>query len=117
MVFKKYSGKLEGTSLRKNQLDARLHGSEELLCHLMSQFFHDFHGWANSVDALLDPLSMIVRTVSVQAEAILLGSEMRPATCSVNAEVVTGTFGIVTVVASEITAGIDFTVLGSAFEV
>jgi len=43
---------------------------------------------------------------------------MRPAAGSVNAEVMTGTSGTVTVVASEtITAGTYFTVLGSAVEV
>ena len=44
LVFKEHSGKLEGTSLEKNQLDAKLHESEELLHHLMSQFFHDVYG-------------------------------------------------------------------------
>jgi len=45
LVFKKHSGKFEGTSPRKSQFDAGLHGSEELLYHLMSQFFHNVHGW------------------------------------------------------------------------
>ena len=67
---------------------------------------------ANSVDALLDLFSMIVRTMSVEVEAISLGAETRPTTGSVNTEVVTGTSEIVTVVASETTTvGIDFTVV------
>ena len=42
---------------------------------------------------LPDSLSMIVRTMSVEAGAISLSAETRPAAGSVNAEVVTGTFG------------------------
>ena len=43
---------------------------------------------------------------------------MRPEVGSVNAEIVIGTSGIVTVEASEMTTtGTDFTVLGSAIEV
>ena len=73
---------------------------------------------ASSVGALPDPLSMIVRTMSIEARAISLGAEMRPATGSVNAEVITGTSKIVVVEASKTTTvGTDFTVLGSAIEV
>jgi len=59
---------------------------------------------ANSADALLNPVSIIARTVSVGAEAISLilpgsvGSSS--ATYSLNAKVVTGTSGTVIVVAS-----------------
>ena len=61
---------------------------------------------------------MIVRTMFVEAGAILLGAEMRPTTRYVNAAVVTGTSGTVTVVASKMTtAETDFTVLGSAVKV
>ena len=61
---------------------------------------------ASSVGALPDPLSMIVRTMFVEAVAISLGAEMRPTAGSINAEVMTGTSRIVTVEASEIrTAG------------
>ena len=45
LVLEKHSGKLEGTSPEKNQFDAELHESEELLYHLMRQFFHDVYGW------------------------------------------------------------------------
>jgi len=45
-LFKKYLGKVEGTFPEKNQFDAGLHGTKELLHHLMSQFFHDVHGWS-----------------------------------------------------------------------
>ena len=66
----------------------------------------------NSVDALPDLFSMIVRTVSVETEAISLGAEMRLTTGSVSTKVVTGTSEIVTMVASETTTtGIDFTVV------
>jgi len=44
LIFKKHSGKLEGTSPEKNQFDAGPHGGEELLYHLMCQLFHDIHG-------------------------------------------------------------------------
>ena len=72
----------------------------------------------NSVDALPDLFSMIVRTVSVETEAISLGAEMRLTTGSVSTKVVTGTSEIVTMVASEtITIGTDFKILGSAVEV
>ena len=72
----------------------------------------------NSINALPDPLSMIVQMMSVEAEAISLGAEIRPAAGSINAEVVTDPSGIVTIVASEtITTGTNFTVLGSAVEV
>ena len=46
---------------------------------------------ANPIDALSDPLSVIVRTMSVEAEAISFGVETRLAAGSVNAKVVTGT--------------------------
>jgi len=73
---------------------------------------------ASSVNALPDPFSMIVCMMFVEVEAILLGAETMPATGSVNIEVMTGTSGIVTVVAFEMTtARTDFTVLSSAFEV
>jgi len=45
LIFKKHSDELEGTSPGKNQFDAGLHGGEELLYHLMSQFFHDVYDW------------------------------------------------------------------------
>jgi len=73
---------------------------------------------SSSVDALPDPLSMIVQMISVVAEAISLGAQTRPATGSIKAKVVTGTSEIITVVASKTTtAVIDFVVLGSAVEV
>jgi len=73
---------------------------------------------ASSVGALPNPLSMIVRTMPIEARAISLGAETRPIAGSVNAEVMTGTSGAVTVVASETTtAGTNSTVLGSAIEV
>jgi len=86
------------------------------LYHLMSQFFHDVYGC--SVDAVPDPLSMIVRTMSVEARAISLSAEMRPTTGSVNTKIITGTSETVTVVASEaIAVGTNSTVFGSAVEV
>ena len=51
---------------------------------------------ASSVGALPNPLSMIVRTMSVKAGAISLGAETRPAAGSVNTEVVTDTSRTVT---------------------
>jgi len=88
-----------------------------LLYHLMSQFFHNVHGWS-FVDVLPDSLSMIVCMMSVEAGAISLAAKTRPAAGSVNVEVMTGTSGIVAVVASEtITAGTDCTILGLAFEI
>ena len=73
---------------------------------------------ASSVDALLDPLSMIVRTMSVETGAISLAAETRSAAGFINVKVITGTSKTVTVVTSEtITVGTDYTVLGSAFEV
>ena len=66
----------------------------------------------NSVGALPDPLSMIVRPMSVEAKAISLGAETRLAVGSVNVEVVTGTSGTITVVTFETTtARTNFTVL------
>ena len=68
---------------------------------------------ANSVDALLNPLSIIVRMASVEVEAVSLSAGTWPTASFFNAEVVTDTSGIVTVAASEMkTAGTDFTVLG-----
>ena len=62
----------------------------------------------SSVGALSDPLSMIVRTMHVEAGTISLGAETRLATGFVSVEVVTGTSGTVTMVASEMTtAGTD----------
>jgi len=73
---------------------------------------------ANSIDALLDPLSMIVRTVSVEVEIVSLSLGTWPTIGSFDVEVVTGTFGIVTVAAYEMTtAGPDFMVLGSTVKV
>ena len=73
---------------------------------------------ASSIGALSDPLSMIVRTMPVEAGAISLGAKMRPTAGSVNAEVVVGISGTVIVVASEaIAAETNSTVLGSAVEV
>ena len=64
---------------------------------------------ANSIDALPNLFSMIVRIMSVEAEAISLSVETRPVAGSVNTVVVTGTSGIVTVASSEvITVGTDF---------
>ena len=77
-----------------------------------------FMAGASSDGALPDPLSMIVRTISVEVGVISLGAETRLAIGSVNAEVVTGTSGTITVVASEtITTGTDFTVLSSIVKV
>ena len=77
-----------------------------------------FMAGASSVGALPDPLSMIVRIMPVEAGAISLDAETRLTAGSVNAEVVTGTSGTITVVASEATAaGTNSTVLGSAVEV
>ena len=84
----------------------------------MSQFFHDVHGRASSVGALPNPLSMTVRTMYVETGAISLGAEMRSVARSVNVEVITGTSGTVTVVASEETAAAtNSAVLGLAVEV
>ena len=70
------------------------------------------------IDALPNPLSIIVCTMSVEAGAISLAVETKPTAGSINVEDMTGTSGAVTMVASEtITAGTDFTVLGSCFEV
>ena len=91
LIFKEHSGKLKGTSPRKNRLDTGLHGSEELLHYLMSQFFYDVHGWTNFVDALLDPLSIIMRTVFVEAEIVSLSAGTWLAADSFDVEVVTGT--------------------------
>ena len=49
---------------------------------------------ACSVDALPDSLSMIVRTMSVEAGAISLATETRPVVGFVNVEVVTDTSGL-----------------------
>jgi len=73
---------------------------------------------ASSVGALPDPLSMMVRTIFIGAGAISLDAETRPAAGSVNAEVMTGTFRTVTVVASEMTTvGTNFTVLSLAIKI
>ena len=73
---------------------------------------------ANSVDALPNPFSIIVRMVSVEAKIVSLSAGTRPAADSFNVEVMTGTSGIVTVVAFEMTAiGTNFTVLGSTVKV
>ena len=56
---------------------------------------------ASFVDALPDPLSMIVRTLSLEAGAISLGVEMRPVAGSVNADVIAGTSKTLTMVASK----------------
>ena len=72
----------------------------------------------SSVDALPDPLSIIVCMMSAETGDISLGAETRPAAGSVNTEVMTSTSGTVIVVASKTTtAGTNFTVLGSAVEV
>jgi len=77
-----------------------------------------FMAGTNSVDALPDPLSLIVRIMPIEVGAISLGVETRTITGSVNAEAVTGTSGIVIVVASETTTvGTDFTILGSATKI
>ena len=73
---------------------------------------------ASSVDALPVPLFIIVHTMSAEAGAISLGAETRPTAGSVNAEVVTGTFETITVVASEMTTAVtDFTIRVSAIKV
>ena len=73
---------------------------------------------ASSVDALPDPLFMIVCTMSVEARGISLATETRPTIGSVNVEVVTGISGTVTVVAPEmITAETNFTVLSLDIEI
>jgi len=46
LIFKKHPSKLEETSPGENQFDAEPHGGEELLYHLMRQFFHNVHGWS-----------------------------------------------------------------------
>ena len=67
---------------------------------------------ANSVDVLPEPLSMIVRTMSVEAGAISLVADTRPTAGSINVEVMICTSGTVTLVASKtITTGTDFTYL------
>ena len=58
---------------------------------------------ASFVGALPNPLFMIVHTMFVEAGAISLGVEMRPVGGSVNTEVMTDTFRIVMVEASETT--------------
>ena len=61
---------------------------------------------------------MIGRTMSVEAGAILLGAETRPAAGFVNTEVATGISGTITVVASEMTTvETNFMRLDSAVEV
>ena len=73
---------------------------------------------ASSVDVLPNPLSMIVRTMSIEMGAISLAAETRSAVGFINVKVITSTSKTVTVVTSEtITVGTDYTVLGSAFEV
>jgi len=54
----------------------------------------------NSIDELPDLLSMIVGMVSVKAETVSLSTETWPAAGSIDTEVVTGTFEIVTMAAS-----------------
>ena len=73
---------------------------------------------ASSIDALTDPLSIVVRIMSVKAGTISLSAETRLTIGSISAEVMTGTSGTVTVVAYEATAvGTNSIVLGSDVEV
>ena len=74
LIFKKHSGKLEGTSPRKNQFDVGLHGGKELLYHLMSQYSMMSMVGASSVDVLPNLLSMIVHTMSVEVGATSLAA-------------------------------------------
>ena len=77
-----------------------------------------FIAGANFIDALLDPLSVIVRMVSVRAEAVSLSAGARPVEDSFNAKVVIDISTTVPVAASSITTtGADFTILGSSVEV
>ena len=118
LLFKKHLSKFEGTSPGENQFDVGPHGGEELLYHLMCQFFHDVHGWSKLYWCTPGPPYMIMRIMSVEAGAISLGAETRPATGSVNAEVMADTSKTIIVVASEATcAGTNSTVPGSAVEV
>jgi len=76
----------------------------------------------NSANALPDPISVIVRIVSVGAEAVSLilpeRAGSRSATDSLNAKVVTGTSGTVPVVAFGVTTKeADFTILGSSVQI
>jgi len=72
----------------------------------------------NLVDALLDPLSMIVRVVSTETGANSTCAEIRPTTGSCDAEVVANTSGTVVVIASTATgAATNSTSLGSPAEV
>jgi len=73
---------------------------------------------AGSIDVLPDPLSIVVHIMSVEAGTISLSADTRPTIGSINAEVMTGTSGTVTVVAYEATAvGTNSTVRGSDVEV
>jgi len=73
---------------------------------------------ANSTDKLLDPHSVIVRMVFVEAEAISLSVGARPVAGGFNTEVVTGISEIVPVAAPGVTTtGADFTRLESSIEV
>ena len=77
-----------------------------------------FMAGASYVDALSDPLSMVVRIMSTEVGANSLGVEASPAAGSVNAEVMAGTSGTFIVVASEATGvATNSTVPGSTVEV
>ena len=72
----------------------------------------------NSAEALPDPLSVIVQTMSVGAKAISLSAWARPIAGSFSTEVVTGIFRTVPATASGVTTiEADFTRLGSSVEV
>ena len=56
---------------------------------------------ASYVDALSNPLSMVVHKMFTEVGASSLGAEVRPVAGSVNAEIVAGTFKTLTMVASK----------------
>ena len=72
---------------------------------------------ASSIDALPDPLSMIMRKVSIEAEAISLGAETRPVAGSVHWSRDRHLWDRYVVSSDTTTTGTDFTVLDSAIEI